>query len=84
MALQETANNALRIYEALIEDLKTSLNEAQSALDQNKPRPVLLGELEGVLELSETTWDSYEDLVTFEGTEGVTLNFVDIKIKKKN
>ena len=82
MARQETANNALRVYEALIEDLKTSLDEAQSALDQNKPRPVLLGELEGVLELSETSWNRYEDLVTFEGTEGVTLNFVDIKIKK--
>ena len=82
MARQETANNALRVYEALIEDLKTSLDEAQSALDQNKPRPVLLGELEGLLELSETAWDRYENLVALEGSEGVALNFVEIKIKK--
>ena len=82
MALQEAANNSLRIYEALLADLITSLEEAQVALDQNKPRAVLLGELEGILELSETAWDSFEKVLGFEINEQVVLNYVDIKIKK--
>ena len=82
MAAQEAADNSLRIYEALLVDLETSLGEAQMALDQNKPRAVLLGELEGILELSETAWDSYEEVIANETNDQVILNYVDIKIKK--
>ena len=82
MAAQEAANNSLRVYEALLADLETSLQDAQEALDQNKSRAVLLGELEGILELSETAWDSYEELIGLESNEQVLLNYVEIKIKK--
>ena len=81
MAAQEAANNVLRVYEASMEDLNTSLGEAQSALDANKPRAALRAELEGILEVSEITWNTYEKVMANKSIEHVVLSFVDIEIK---
>ena len=53
MALQVQANNAMRVWTALIQDLKEILDEGDQALDANKPKEQLIGLLEGIEETSD-------------------------------
>ena len=81
MAAQETADSAIRVNEALLDELKENLNEAQKALDEDKPRAILLGELEGVQQAQETAWESIEKIMTFQNNPDIVLNFEQFEIK---
>ena len=82
MAQQTQANNSLRIWEALITDLRTELQEIQQALDTNKKKEVLLGLLEGMEEIAENSWNYYEELMAYQQVKEVNLQYVDITIAK--
>ena len=81
MALQVQANNAMRVWTALIQDLKEILDEGDQALDANKPKEQLIGLLEGIEETSDNAWQSYEKVMEFQSSN-VELEFVDITIAK--
>ena len=81
MAAQESADRALRVNEALLEDLTENLSEAQKALDENKPRAILLGELEGVQQAQEAAWESVDKIMTFQNKPDIIVNFEQLEIK---
>ena len=83
MAAQTKAENAVKLWKALQEDMTETLNEADRDLSANAHRNILLGHLEGIkaaeLEIAKL-WEKVEE---FSNTGDVVLDMVPI-VRLKN
>ena len=66
MATQTQAEEAIKVWKALVALLKTILDEANQAIDANSPRTLLVGHKAGIVALEDDlvkAWESVESFV---------------------
>ena len=79
---QAAADETLKLWQANLGFMKTTLDEAQQDLDQNKPRGVLLGHAAGVAAAMESAQEAWELLSSYFADNTVALQKYDLMLTR--
>ena len=80
MAAQGAADEAVKLWQANVGFLKTTLDEAQQALDQDKPRVELAGHAAGIAAANESLQEAWDVLNPYFEESTVTLQKIDLML----
>ena len=82
MAAQAQANEAIKLWKALLEHLKTTLDEASQAIDQNMSRGVLMGHSAGLAALEIEVGKAWDKVEPFQENSSISIDKVELLLTK--
>ena len=82
MAAQDQANEAIKLWKALLGHLKTTLDEADQALDQGAARGLLLGHSAGIAALEVEVGKAWDKVEAFQANSAVAMDKVELLVTK--
>lgn len=82
MAAQIQANDAVKLWNSLLEVLKESLDEADQALNRNAPQGTLMGHKADIASVEEDLSEVWQKLLAFFDTEGVDIEKVGLTVSR--